>query len=81
VTWHNVAPMEPRYHRLAVLERAGSNRHGKALYRCQCDCGSPPFRVVGESLRTEKTRSCGCYRNERVRAGVKKRMGKGAVVA
>lgn len=72
----NVAPMEPRYDRLAVLERAGSNRHGKALYRCQCDCGSPPFRTVGVSLRAGKTRSCGCYRGERVRDGVRKRMQK-----
>jgi len=73
MTWRYVAPIEPRYERLEVLGRAGVNKQGKVLYECRCNCGSPPFRTLGESLRSRRTQSCGCLRNERVRAAAQKR--------
>jgi hypothetical protein len=57
--------MEAKYDRLAVLCRAANNARGKSQFLVQCDCGtSPPFVVLGDSLRRRKTKSCGCLRNE-----------------
>jgi hypothetical protein len=47
-----------RFGRLIVLARA-ENRGRFAAWLCWCDCGE--FKtVVGSSLRTGNTRSCGC---------------------
>ena len=43
---------------LTVIERSGS-RHGKAVYKCQCDCGNFTF-VKSNSLYSGGTKSCGC---------------------
>ena len=50
-----------RFGRLMVKGRAEGN--GRPAWRCQCDCGKPCV-VVGEDLRSGKTRSCGCLRAE-----------------
>jgi hypothetical protein len=44
--------------RLTVVERAGSNQHGRALWRCRCDCGNEVV-VLGNSLLTSRTQACG----------------------
>lgn len=49
------------YGALTVIERAGSNEHGKALWKCRCQCGKE-IVVDGTSLRTGNTTSCGCKR-------------------
>lgn len=49
--------------RLLVLERAGSGKGGKAQWRCRCDCGTEKV-VSGDQLRSGKTASCGCRRND-----------------
>ena len=46
--------------RLTVAERAGSTRHGKALWRCACECGKTTT-VRAASLKSGGTQSCGCY--------------------
>lgn len=33
---------------------------GKALYKCTCDCGNNNFMVIGNSLTSGATLSCGC---------------------
>lgn len=52
-----------RFGRLAVRERAGSKRyasgHQLAQWLCDCECGGTTV-VVGTSLRSGSTRSCGC---------------------
>ena len=35
----------------------------KPMWLCLCDCGNQ-CRVIGESLRSGNTRSCGCLRKE-----------------
>lgn len=51
-----------RFTRLTVIARV-ENCGTRAAWRCACDCGN--FIVVdGKKLRTEHTRSCGCYRSE-----------------
>lgn len=48
-----------RFGRLTVVERDGS-KHGKAVYKCQCDCGKITF-VKSISLNNGDIQSCGCY--------------------
>ena len=38
---------------------AGRNKIGKICYKCTCKCGTK-FIVIGESLLSGKTKSCGC---------------------
>jgi hypothetical protein len=49
-----------RFGKLAVMKRAGSDRHGSATWLCHCGCGRKTI-VSGTSLRSGKTMSCGCY--------------------
>lgn len=49
--------------RLTVLERAGSNKHKKALWKCTCSCGVITT-VIGSSLTKGKSTSCGCFRTD-----------------
>lgn len=47
---------------LTVIERAGSDHRGEALWLCQCSCGSKPIKVLSSNLRNGHTQSCGCIR-------------------
>lgn len=38
---------------------------------CQCDCGSPPRKVQGKLLLAGESKSCGCYRLEKLREKIK----------
>lgn len=51
-----------RFGRLVVRERLV-----RGLYLCDCDCGAES-RVRGYNLRAGRTQSCGCLRDDRVRA-------------
>jgi len=55
-----------RYGRWAVMERRGSDQHGKAMWYCQCDCGAFGY-VEGGNLRSGDSRSCGCFGKEQAR--------------
>ena len=48
-----------KFGRLKILRREGSNKHGKALWLCACDCGNTSI-AEGVSIRKGVTRSCGC---------------------
>ncbi len=50
-----------RFGRLVALER--TERHGKATWRCRCDCGAESVVVRGNLLHGT-TRSCGCLKRE-----------------
>lgn len=53
-----------RFHMLSVLSRAGSDKYGKAIWLCKCDCGNV-VKFTGDSLRTGTHKSCGCEKKER----------------
>ncbi len=55
-----------RYGKLIVLERAENDKHGKAQWLCQCDCGSSPKIINGAALRRGLTISCGCNKLEKL---------------
>lgn len=52
-----------RFGRLTVVQRAGINNRGHALWLCRCVCGNTTI-VSSLSLRRGATQSCGCFRSE-----------------
>ena len=52
---------------LFVIERAGSNKRGRATWLCKCECGNEKI-ILGSSLIQRKTKSCGCYQPKAVSA-------------
>lgn len=54
-----------RFGRLLVLHETGKSRNGHTVWHCRCDCGND-VGVVGYSLISGCTKSCGCYNRERV---------------
>lgn len=55
-----------RFGRLLVLRREGS-MGGKSAWHCQCECGAEKV-LRGDHLVREQAASCGCFRNEALRA-------------
>jgi HNH endonuclease/AP2 domain len=53
-----------RFERLAVLERAGSDKPG-TFWTCRCDCGVTKI-VRGDSLQSGRSKSCGCLMKQLV---------------
>ena len=47
-----------------VIERAGSDKRGEALWTCRCECGQIRT-VLSSNLRSGHTFSCGCERSSR----------------
>lgn len=54
-----------RFGRLVVIRKDGKDNSGNIKWLCKCDCGNE-ISVNGDSLRRNKTKSCGCYNKERV---------------
>lgn len=52
-----------KFHRLTAFSPAGSNRHGKRLWRCRCECGEETV-VIGSHLKNGMVKSCGCLLRE-----------------
>lgn len=48
-----------KYGKLTVIDYTNENRHGSALWKCQCDCGNITYATT-EGLRTGDNVSCGC---------------------
>lgn len=55
-----------RFGRLTVVERNGSYRGKKAIWRASCDCGGE-ISVIGVNLRNGHTQSCGCLKRDSAR--------------
>ena len=54
-----------RFGRLTVIEYAGTNKHRKSMWLCECDCGNITHPIVGANLKQGTTKSCGCLLNEK----------------
>lgn len=52
-----------RFCRLVVIESAGTDKNGRAVWLCRCDCGNY-HRTLGKYLLSGETTSCGCRRSE-----------------
>ncbi len=55
-----------RYGRLIVLRRVGRHSNGGVLWLCRCNCGRR-IEASRHDLRIGDSKSCGCYRRERLR--------------
>lgn len=51
-----------RYGMLTFVETAGTNRHGKSLWRMRCTCGKDAV-VIASQVKSGHTKSCGCARH------------------
>lgn len=57
------------FERLTVIERAERPqgvKGGDAYWLCECECGKKVV-VMGKSLKSGKTKSCGCYKRDLIR--------------
>lgn len=61
-----------RYGRLVVTARKGSDRHGRSMWLCVCDCGGNTVTSTS-LLRNPKrgTRSCGCLQKQKAKNSTK----------
>jgi len=59
-----------RYGRLLVLSKAKAEPNQHTRWNCACDCGKQ-ISIVGKSLRSGVTTSCGCFHQELRRLSIK----------
>ena len=57
-----------RFGWLIVLKRVENSENGTAMWLCLCDCGNKKV-IYGCSLRTGRTRSCGCLSSSGIKKG------------
>lgn len=54
-----------RYGRLTAVQRVGTSKSKKPLWKCVCDCGN--IKIVDScALASSNTVSCGCYLKEQI---------------
>lgn len=54
-----------KYSRLTVISFEGYNKHRQSTWLCICECGVEKI-VLGASLKTGATQSCGCLNIEKI---------------
>jgi hypothetical protein len=59
---------------LTVIAREGTNKHGGAVWRVRCECGTEK-PVAGRELVIGKTKSCGCRQGKKPKSAYGKRNG------
>lgn len=52
------------FERLTVIERAGSDGRGEALWLCECTCGNRTTALSSNLRKSNGTKSCGCLKAE-----------------
>ena len=56
-----------KFGHLTVRHRGENDRHRKARWWCECDCGNPELiLVIGSNLKKGNTTSCGCIGREKL---------------
>lgn len=59
-----------RFGRLIVIERKNNDKKGNSRWLCKCDCGRTKI-ILGSSLKSGLTKSCGCLRKEIIKTNIK----------
>jgi len=61
-----------KFGKILVIDHSHSAKSGSRgshhWWTCICDCGSSELKILGSSLRSGNTISCGCYHKERTSA-------------
>ena len=52
-----------KFGRLTVIELAGREKDGHAIWKCECECGKECL-VASNCLQSGNTKSCGCFATE-----------------
>lgn len=60
-----------KFGRLTAISLYGQDKHGHRLWNCKCDCGND-FICAGYRLTNGDTKSCGCYKIEKIIEASKK---------
>jgi hypothetical protein len=55
---------DKRFGSLTAMEYSHTDKHGSAMWKCQCDCGSELIARAG-ALKSGNTKSCGCQTRTR----------------
>jgi len=55
---------DKKFNRLMPIKCVGKNKYGQSLWLCKCSCGQEKI-IVGASLRSGLTQSCGCLQKEK----------------
>jgi len=58
-----------RYGRLEVLQYSHTNKHGKTMWKCRCECGNEII-ATGSHLISGHTKSCGCLKKDNATAAL-----------
>lgn len=53
-----------KFNKLTAIKRVGTDKTGRALWLCKCDCGNAITASITD-LRTGRRKSCGCLQKER----------------
>lgn len=54
-----------KFGKLTAVTNMGTNRNGKSIFECLCDCGRTKYKVIGGNLVQGLTESCGiCVKTE-----------------
>lgn len=65
-----------RFGRLLVLSRVDKTNNGNYKWLCKCDCGNEK-EILGDSLNSGRTQSCGCLHKEKVKEANGRHWGRG----
>lgn len=60
-----------RFGKLKVIKRVENNEHNQVCWLCRCDCGNEKI-IIGQSLKSGATTSCGCLQKNAVKEFCKK---------
>jgi len=52
-----------KFNRLTIIKYLYTNHNYKPVWLCRCDCGNEK-EILGESIKSGKTKSCGCRQLE-----------------
>ena len=52
-----------KFNKLTVISRVNNDKYGNSKWLCKCDCGNN-VEVLGSHLRSNHTKSCGCYKKK-----------------
>lgn len=68
-----------KFNRLTIIEFVERQQNNRLIFKCKCDCKDETIvSVEYQTLKSGRTKSCGCFRNEQVsKLGKSRRLNSG----